>query len=95
MKLRNYTVYDTKTGSYHPPFFATTDGAAIRSFQDVANDTQTLIGRHPLDYSLWFCGEFDDTTGQITPNIPLSWIADARSLVVQQPALPLTGTSQE
>lgn len=82
MKLRAYSIYDVKALNYHAPFFAHTDGSALRSFADLANDANTTIGRHPTDYSLWCVGEFDDYTGFVTHFAPLVHVADAASLVL-------------
>jgi len=89
MVLNGYTVFDNKALQYHPPFFAATDGAALRSFQDLANDNNTTIGRHPSDFSLWMCGSYDDNKGLFHPCSPLVHIADAVALIRVQPQLPL------
>ncbi|WNK13393.1 MAG: nonstructural protein [Microvirus sp.] len=84
MLLKAYCVHDAKALQYHAPFFTSTDGSALRSFADLANDTATTVGRHPNDYSLWCCGTYDDNTGHINPNLPLLHIADASSLLKPQ-----------
>lgn len=81
MILKAYSVYDRKTLQYHPPFFASTDGAAVRSFGDLANDLNTNVGRHPNDYVLFCIGEFDDQKGAMVPVSPLLHVADAVALV--------------
>lgn len=87
MILNAYTVYDRKALQYHSPFFAVADGAAVRSFMDLANDPQTTVGRHPGDYVLYFCGCFDDGTGLLLPASPIKHVCDAQSLVKHQEAL--------
>lgn len=89
MLIRAYTVYDNKALVYAPPFFAATDGAAVRMFQDVANDLNTSIGQHPGDFSLWWCGMYDDQKGIFQPNVPLAHVIDAAALVKAQAVLPL------
>lgn len=84
MILKAYSIYDRKSFQYHPPFFASTDGAAARSFADLANDMQTNVGRHPNDYVLFCCGEFDDQKGAMVPVSPLLHVADASALVRQE-----------
>lgn len=88
MMLRGYTIYDCKALQYHSPWWAASDGAAIRSFQDLVNDHNTTIGRHPSDYSLWFVGHYDDNKGAMHPVTPLVHIIDAAALVAVQPGLP-------
>lgn len=90
MLTRAYSVYDNKALIYNRPFFEATDGAALRSFQELANDLNTSVGRYPTDFSLWWVGTYDDQTGQFVPTVPLTHVADATALVRQQPPLPLT-----
>lgn len=88
MKLNAYCIYDNKALVYHPPFFSAQDGAAVRIFSDVVTDPNTSIGRHPLDYSLWFCGTYDDQLGLFIAQTPLRHISDAQALLpVAQPSL--------
>src|SRR5258708_3350659 len=81
MLTHAYCVYDRKAQLYNVPFFAITDGSAVRSFQDLANDPQTTVGRHPLDYVLFRVGSFDDATGLLIPNVPILHVSDAAALV--------------
>lgn len=67
MKINVYTIFDTASGAYMRPFFAQSDGQALRSFKDIANDTEHEIGRHPEDYSLHRIGVYDDNKGALTP----------------------------
>lgn len=92
MVLKAYTIYDCKALQYHSPWFAVSDGAAVRSFTDLANDTNTNVGRHPRDYSLWCCGTYDDNNGHFTPVIPLVHVCDAQALLSAQAELPLATT---
>jgi len=81
MKLNAYTIFDLKALQYHPPFFASTDGSAVRSLADMANDPATTIGRHPSDYVLYSCGTYDDSTGGFATELPLRHVMDAIALV--------------
>lgn len=92
MQIRAYTVFDNKALIYNTPFFAATDGAALRSFEELANDLNTTVGRHPGDYSLWWCGTYDDQSGVFAAQVPLVRVADAVALVKLQPGLPLNGS---
>lgn len=76
-----YCIYDRKGLIYNVPFFAITDGSAVRSFADLANDPQTTIGRHPVDYVLFRVGAFDDSAGMLIPHVPILHVADAASLI--------------
>lgn len=87
MLLNAYSIYDRKGLNYHAPFFAATDGLAVRSLADLANDPNTTIGRHPADYVLYCVGTFSDANGSIEPTSPLRHVMDASSLVQIQPSL--------
>lgn len=81
MRLRAYTLYDTKSVQHHAPFYAPTDGAAIRMVTDLANDLTTIVGRHPSDHVLYYVGDWDDEKGIFTPIDIKSHVRDVISLV--------------
>lgn len=85
MILNAYSIYDRKALQYHPPFFQSTDASATRMFSDLANDPATTIGRHPSDYVLFQIGSYDDSKGLLVGLSPLAHVADASSLVQNQP----------
>jgi len=96
MMLNAYTVYDNKALAYNVPFFTSTDGQAVRMFADLANDSNTAVGRHPSDYSLFFIGSYDDQKGQLLAESPLRHVADAFAMLKIQPNLfdPAVDASQ-
>lgn len=63
--LRSYSIKDEKSSSFNTPFFALSDGVAIRQFMDLCNDAQSLVFKHPEDFSLWFLGTFDEVSGEL------------------------------
>lgn len=85
-----YSIFDTKALQYHTPFFAPTDGAAVRMLQELVSDPNTMIGRHPSDFTLFSIGSYDDQKGVVSPQHPLRHVCDAVSLVKVQPELPFT-----
>lgn len=89
MLLNAYTIYDRKALQYHPPFFASTDGAAIRMVSDLAADPNTSVGRHPEDYVLFRAGGYDDSNGKLFALAVLDHVADAASLLRLPSRLPL------
>lgn len=92
MQLNAYTIHDAKALQYHAPWFAVSHGVATRIVADLANDLNTLVGRHPRDYTVWQCGTWDDNTGQFVPLSPLVHVCDVVTLIKpdeQQPTLPL------
>lgn len=84
MKTNAYSIRDVKAEVFHAPFFLPTDGAAVRAFQDVANDTNTQIGRHPADFTLYHIGTFDDAYGGLE-TCDRRHVVDAVSLLRIQP----------
>lgn len=66
-KLQIFAVYDKKALAYNNPFYYHQKGQALRGFEDAINDTQSPFSKHPEDFSLFHLGEFNDTTGVITP----------------------------
>lgn len=89
MLIKVYSVYDKKTLAYNTPYFAATDGAATRSFQELAGDLSTTVGKYPHDYSLYYIGEYDIDKGQMIPVLPIRHVVDANALLVKQAELPL------
>lgn len=89
MMLKAYSLFDNKALQYHPPFFASTHGAASRMVADLVQDSNTTVGRHPADYILYCIGEYDDSKGLMSPYSPLVHVVDAISLVPIQSALPV------
>ena len=62
---RIYAVEDVKAGLHHNPLIMISDGEAIRSFTDAANNKETIIGAHPEDFRFWALGEYNEITGEI------------------------------
>lgn len=70
MMLMAFSLLDTKTGHFSPPFFMGGRGQAIRAVMELGADMSTTVGRHPGDFSLVQLGQFDDQTGVLTPCHP-------------------------
>lgn len=81
MMSRCYSLFDRKALWYAPPFQATTDGAATRTLADAVAEPNSMVGRHPGDFVLFFVGHWDDQKGAMIPASPLVHIIDAVSLV--------------
>lgn len=81
MKLKAYTLFDNKALIYHPPFYAQNNNVAKRIVTDTANDLNTSVGRHPTDFVLYCCGEWDDQRGLFFPSAPLEHVVDCIALV--------------
>lgn len=61
-----YAVFDGKANLHLEPFRATTDGVAMRGFMDAVRNPQSVIAKHPEDYSLWKLAKFDRVKGFYT-----------------------------
>lgn len=87
MQLKAYSIYDRKALVYGTPFFSPTDGSAVRSFRDLANDANTTVGRYPGDFALYCVGTYGDQKGELTGVVPLRHVIDATQLVNVAPAV--------
>lgn len=67
MKLKAFSIYDSKVQAFETPFFLRSPGEAVRGFIDLVQDQKTNICRHPEDFSLFMIGEFDPEKGSIEP----------------------------
>lgn len=65
MVLKVFTVFDSKAEAYLNPIYFQTKGQAIRAFSDTAKDGQSMISKHPQDYTLFEIGEYDQLKGEI------------------------------
>ena len=72
MKFQLFSVFDSMAENFNTPMFVAAKGIAIRAFDDQANNPESQINKHAADYTLFFIGEFDDSTGQITSVKPQS-----------------------
>lgn len=73
MKTVLFVVRDQKANNHTQPFSAPTRGIALRSWADQLNDPKhadTDQAKHPEDFSLWYVGDYDDNTAEITPARP-------------------------
>ncbi len=67
MKSFVYSVFDSCAAVYDRPFICGADGQAIRSFGDIAENSEHPIGQHPEHYSLWRIGSYCDKTAHVEP----------------------------
>lgn len=83
MLLHVFTVFDSKTESYLPPFYQPALGAALRSFADVCNDPSHAFNKHPSDYTLFHLGSFDDSTARFDPLVTPVSLGIAQEHIIQ------------
>jgi len=60
-----YAIYDNKVQAHLTPFFARTNGEAIRMFAHAVNREDTDFNRWANDYCLYRIGEWDPETGHL------------------------------
>lgn len=63
MKNVIYSLYDVKACIYNKPFFEVSDGVAIRNVMSAAEDPNSMLKKHPEDFSLFRLGVYDDSNG--------------------------------
>lgn len=63
MILKAFSILDTKANIFNTPFLMRSTGEAVRAFSDLCNDPQSAINKHPDDYRLFYCGDFDQDHG--------------------------------
>lgn len=78
-----YTVFDVKAGVYGTPFFSMRDELALRMFADIANNPDTMINRHPEDFTLYGVGEFDADNAELIPE-KMRALGKASNFIVEQ-----------
>lgn len=66
MKLS--ALYDRATEAHAAIMTTRTRAEAIRSFKEACKNPETPIHQNPSDYELWELGEYNEETGEITPN---------------------------
>jgi len=59
MKQYCYATYDVKAESYGIPFFAATNGLAVRSFVQLCEDNNSMVSKYPEDFTLYRLGFVD------------------------------------
>lgn len=89
MMQRVYSIFDSKSLIYNQPFFSPTNGSAVRTLADMANDPKSMVGRHPADFVLYCIGHYNDQDGLMTPYSPLEHVVDAVALLRIEKQLPL------
>ena len=85
MLRRVYAVRDDKQNEYNTPVLIPNDAVASRSFGDmISTDKNSLIARHPGDYSLWFLGTFDAERGIFSQDEKPYVVARASDFAVKE-----------
>lgn len=62
--LRLYSIYDSKAEQFSPPQVYHNDMLALRAFEGIVNDDKMLIKKYPEDFTLYYVGNLDDSSGR-------------------------------
>lgn len=62
--MRLYSIYDSKAEQFSPPQVYHNDMLALRAFEGLVNDDQTLINTYPEDFNIYFVGNLGDSDGR-------------------------------
>lgn len=65
MKLKIFSIYDSKAMAFITPFYVPNVQLAVRGFQNARADPEHAFHRNPTDYTLHELGEWDDTNASI------------------------------
>jgi len=76
--MKMITIKDMKAQTYMRPSFFPSIAEAVRGFQDIANNGDSMVSRYPNDFRLLHIGEFDSSTGAVIqiPETDLGSAAD-------------------
>lgn len=72
METHIFTVYDSAAERYLEPFMAPSVAFALREFKSAANSEGHQFAKFPSDYTLFYVGTFDASTGKIEAKEPTS-----------------------
>jgi len=67
MVLKVYSIRDSKSEVYNPPFYKKTHGEAERDFRTLVNDEKSTINKYSDDFDLYYLAEYDDNLGTFIP----------------------------
>lgn len=85
MITKMFSLYDGKAQMFQTPFYMPTLGMALRAFADLCNDPNTMVYRHPEDFSLYEIGEYDDSNAVHNSLSPLKLVGTAQEFQKRSP----------
>lgn len=66
-----FSILDTKSHLYGPPFYSRHTGEALRNFTELVNDDRSTVSKYPSDFQLVQLAEFNDEDGVFNPIKPI------------------------
>lgn len=83
-KFQVFSIRDVKAEAFsQSPFFFRSIGEAQRVFGDEVKNPESQLGKHPEDFQLFHIGEYDQTTGVLTPFAVLQPISYGTDFIVK------------
>lgn len=62
-----FSIFDSRTGLYNPPFNARSEGDASRMVALMTQNPESMFSKFPEDYVLYHLGNFNEDTGMLEP----------------------------
>lgn len=87
MKMIVFSVLDKAVGAFLPPFYCRSQGEALRSFAEAANDPKRFQ-KYASDYVLMRLGEYDDGSGLFSCGEPIRVVSALECLVESEVVIP-------
>ena len=85
MNQKLFVLNDVKSGTYTAPTVHLSRGQALRDFGDAINgNPDTLLAKHPEDFTLFEIGEYDVYTGTIILHDAKEAVANGLDLKISQ-----------
>lgn len=66
MKLKIFTVFDSKAEAFLQPFFTSTTGLAIREFSTAVNQQDHQFNKYAGDYTLFELGSYEQDNAKFS-----------------------------
>lgn len=70
MKYGIYCIYDDAAGVFTAPTIDISDASAVRNFQKMCVDANSMMNFKPSDFALYKVGDFDAETSKIDSVLP-------------------------
>lgn len=70
MILKMYSIYDNAAKTFNKCMFFSQDGEALRALIQEVNREDSMLCKHPEDYTMFRLGMMDTDNGEIIPETP-------------------------
>jgi hypothetical protein len=81
MVHKMYSIYDTASKMFRPPFALPEHMVAMRAFKELANNPEHDISKYSDDHYLYYIGVFNDENGEMVAEVPpvkLAWAEELK-----------------